>query len=211
MNLDIAYLEALEKEIAGLPPVHRIAFAASCCERLLPNYSAFAREEGWGNPFVLRAALDEVWQILLGQPADAAKIDLLRENCKNAILHDEEVFNSHHNYEAQLAAIAISNTLEACLDPAPKVVVKVIEGAVDTISEFIRIEKENADPRWTDKPFEEQNKEIADHPFTVKEIAKQSEDLRKLKEIEILDRDFLECLRTSSSSYNDGKSLIDLS
>ena len=208
MNLDVAYLEALEQELAELPPLHRVAFAASCCERLLPNYSAFAREEGWGEPSALRTALDEVWQILNGKPADASRIGPLREDCMNAILHDEEVFNSRHNYEAQLAAIAISNALEACLAPTPKLVVKVAEGIVDTVTEFIRIEKEIADPSWPEKPYEEQQEEIARHPFTIREIAKQREDLQRLKEIETLDRDFLEWLRTSFD--NEGRSTIDL-
>jgi uncharacterized protein len=39
-------------------------------------------------------------------------------------------------------------------------------------------------------------------------MAKQSEDLQRLKQAEELDRDFVEWLRTSFD--NDGKSLIDL-
>lgn len=64
MNLNFYEFDALEKELEGLPPLHRVAFAASCCERLLPNYNAFYFLENWGDPSVLRTALNEVWQIL---------------------------------------------------------------------------------------------------------------------------------------------------
>ncbi|MEZ2250370.1 hypothetical protein [Microcoleus sp.] len=50
---------------------------------------------------------------------------------------------------------------------------------------------------------------MASHPFAVREMAKEAEDLQRLKETETLTRDFLEWLRTSS--HNNGKSLIDLS
>ncbi|MGE5658460.1 MAG: DUF416 family protein [Actinomycetota bacterium] len=50
--------------------------------------------------------------------------------------------------------------------------------------------------------------ELANHPLTIRERTKQNEDLRCLKEIETLDRDFLEWLRTSFD--NAGRSLIDL-
>jgi uncharacterized protein YjaG (DUF416 family) len=212
MNLDIFDLEAVEKELTRLPPLHRVAFAASCCERLLPNYSAFAREEGWGNPAVLRTALDEVWQILQGKPADAARIGQLREDCIHAMKYDEydeEILKSEYNYEAEQAAIAIYNALEACLDPTPQLAVEVARCVVNTVDEFIRALKEIANPSWYKKPYEEQEEEIAHHPFIIREIAKQREDLQRLKEVETLDRDFLEWLRTSFD--NEGRSAIDLS
>ncbi len=55
----------------------------------------------------------------------------------------------------------------------------------------------------------EHKKEIASHPFVVREKAKQNEDFQQLKEVETLDRDFLEWLCTSFD--NGGKSLLDLS
>ncbi len=85
MNLNLYSFDALEKEIEGLPPLHQVAFAASCCERLLPNYNVFSRLESWGNPSVLRTSLDEVWQILQGKQVDAATIRQLVEDCADVI------------------------------------------------------------------------------------------------------------------------------
>lgn len=44
-NFDWFRLNALKRELEELLPSHRIAFAASICERLLPNYNIFAEEE----------------------------------------------------------------------------------------------------------------------------------------------------------------------
>ena len=64
MNLHFFDLDTLEKELKKLPHLHRVAFATSICERMLPIYNAFCRMENWGDPSVLRKALDEIWQIL---------------------------------------------------------------------------------------------------------------------------------------------------
>ncbi|HEY9666133.1 MAG TPA: DUF416 family protein [Coleofasciculaceae cyanobacterium] len=45
MHLHFYDLEALEEEVKALPPLHRVAFVASICERMLPNYNAFSRTE----------------------------------------------------------------------------------------------------------------------------------------------------------------------
>jgi len=210
MSLYFQRLLSLKQDLEKISPLHRVALAASCCERLLPNYYVFAREEGQGNPSIPREALDEVWQILNGKPIDTETIRQLEENKNYALIPDEEVFNSQYNYEAQLAAIAIFNTLEACLiSPNLQMIMSVLEGTGDTISEFLRVEKQINDPNWLNKSAEEQDQEIDNHPFTIREIAKQREDLQRLKEIETLNREFLDWLRTSSD--NGGRSLIDIS
>lgn len=85
----------------------------------------------------------------------------------------------------------------------------VVKDARYTIEDFLTCEKETANPNWGRRPLEEQRREIASHPFAVREMAKQTEDLQRLKNAEILDEELLLWLRTSSS--NNGKSLIDLS
>lgn len=200
MNLRFYDFETLEKELEGLPALHRIAFAAACCERLLPNYNAFAREESWGAPSIFRYALNEVWQILQGKPVDVATIRQLRDACDSddIIPHSDDF--SGYVAEAQEAAIAIYTTLDACIEPTPERIVKVAECVAFTIEFFID---------W-DVPteIEECIETIACHPFTVREMAKQNEDLQKLKDTKELNQDLLEWLRTSFN--NDGRSLIDL-
>jgi uncharacterized protein YjaG (DUF416 family) len=54
----------LRQALSQLPPRNKVAFAASCCERLLPNYYAFTLAEKWGDFELLRHALDQVWLFL---------------------------------------------------------------------------------------------------------------------------------------------------
>ena len=200
----------MEQELAGLPPLHRVAFAASLCERLLPNYSAFARDGGWGDPSILRVALDEVWQILQGKPLDELKIHQLMEDCSNIYPSGDDSYDSHYLPEAEAAVIAITNTLYLCLDPTPERTIGVAMQAQETLFSFINLLVSLKDPlSWDKKTLAEQRKEVVIHPFTVREMTKQSEDLQQLKETGTLDRNFLEWLRTSFD--NGGKSLIDLS
>ncbi|MDF5725293.1 MAG: DUF416 family protein [Rhizonema sp. PD37] len=204
MNLHLYEFDALEKELEKLPTLHRIAFAASCCERLLPNYNAFSRQENWGDPSVLRIALDEVWQILQAKPVDAALIRKLIEDCEG-VIPDSDDFGGLSDMEAQEAAIAICNTLEACLDPTPQQIIKVANCVTDSIDAFLDESFNVSESKVELKKLVEA---IASHPMAVREMAKQSEDLQRLKQAEKLDRDFVEWLRTSFD--NDGKSLIDL-
>jgi uncharacterized protein len=136
MNLRFYDFETLEKELEGLPGLHRIAFAAACCERLLPNYNVFAREESWGAPSIFRNALNEIWQILQGKPVDVATIQQLRNACDSddIIPHSDDF--SGYVAEAQEAAIAIYTTLDACIEPTLERIVKVAECVAFTIEYF---------------------------------------------------------------------------
>jgi Protein of unknown function (DUF416) len=54
---DWAFLPGrVRAELRGLSEQHLIAFAASICERLLPNYVAWSTLVGWGDPAPPRAA-----------------------------------------------------------------------------------------------------------------------------------------------------------
>lgn len=207
MNLDLYQFDALEKELEGLPPLHRIAFAASCCERLLPNYNAFSRRGNWGDPSMLRTALNEVWQILQGKLVDVIIIHQLIKSCEDAIPDSDDFISPNliYDVEAQEAGIAVCVTLEACLSPTPQQIIRVASCVTNTIDAFVPVIDKSFDNSWS---LKKQYETIANHPLAVREMAKQSEDLHRLKQLEKLEPDFLEWLRTSCN--NDGKSLIDI-
>jgi uncharacterized protein YjaG (DUF416 family) len=211
MNLHFFDLEALKQELKELPPLHRVAFAASICERLLPNYNAFSRMENWGDPSVPRKALDEVWQILEGKPADVAKVRQLREDCgrENVCPDSDEFYDSYYVFEAQEALLALRATLLAYLDSDLQNIIWVVQGArFNTIELFIRARDESFNAsQYKDRKNELEA--IANHPLAVREMAKENEDLQRLKDTETLDSDFLEWLRTSFN--NGGRSTIDVS
>ncbi len=206
-DLSFKNLDVLTKELERLPPLHRVAFAASICERLLPNYTAFYKEKNWGNPTTLRASLDEVWQILEGKPVDAEVIHQLVADCEDAI--PDADYGGPYVYPAQQTTLATRLTLEACLTPTPECVAKVANCASDILFEWFFAEKDEVDPSWCDeKSLDEQMEDVASHPFGIRELTKEIEDLQRLKNVETLNHTFLEWLRTSYN--NNGKSLIDL-
>jgi uncharacterized protein YjaG (DUF416 family) len=209
MNLKLYEFDVLETELTRLPPAHRLAFAAACCERLLPNYSLVKQEDGWGDFSILRNALNKVWFVIQGQPANEEQIHQLLQVCNEVVPSADEVTGSQYDVEAQEAASAICFTLEACLDHTPKNIIKVAKSVMNTIDGYLSAMKDVEDPHWGDeKSLEEQKEEFAKHPFAIREITKQTEDLQSLKKVAKLDADFVQWFRTSFD--NQGKSLIDL-
>ena len=48
------------------------------CERLLPNYKAFARKANWDTFPILRKILDEIWFIIDGKPINSDELSQLK-------------------------------------------------------------------------------------------------------------------------------------
>jgi uncharacterized protein len=209
MNRHFFEFDTLEKELEDLPSFHRVAFAAACCERMLPNYSAFCRMYDFGDATIPRKALDEVWEILQGKPVDPVKIDELIEECVREDVAPDSLDFGGASYKAIQVLEAICKTLTACLEPSTGEIVTVAERARSIIEFYVACEDESWNLTWEKDGKEKYLEAMASHPFAVIEMAKEAEDLQRLKEIETLNRDFLEWLRTSS--HNNGKSLIDLS
>jgi uncharacterized protein YjaG (DUF416 family) len=55
--------------LSAEPKAAQAAFAAASAERLQPLYVWFHEVSGQGDPATLRAALDAVWDLVLGLPA----------------------------------------------------------------------------------------------------------------------------------------------
>ncbi|MEG3930438.1 DUF416 family protein [Microcoleus sp. T3_B1] len=201
--------DTLEQELEKLPVFHRLAFAAACCERMLPNYNAFCRMYDFGDPSVLRNALDEVWQILQGKPIDELRIERLINNCGSDNIAPDSLDFGGDSYKSLQLIDAICTTLRACSEAATREIVRIVEYARNTIEFYVACEDEFFNVSREQDGREKFIAAIACHPFAVREMAKETEDLQRLKETETLDKDFLEWLRTSS--HNNGKSLIDLS
>ncbi len=210
MTLQFYNLDSLKEELKQLPHLHRVAFAASICERMLPMYKIFSQIENWGRPSVLRESLDEVWLILQGKPIDSSKLHQWMEDylCEDVCPHVEEYNfdNLDYLYEAFFTVSALDCTLTALLTSDLKHIIAVVNLArFETIERFIT-ERDNLVE--ADNPQDEMEL-IANHPLAIQEIVKEMEALQKLKNADKLEPELLEWLRTTS--HNNGKSLIDLS
>lgn len=208
MNMHFFEFDTLEQELEKLHVFHRVAFAAACCERILPNYNAFCRMYDFGDPSVLRNALDEVWEILQGKQIDELRIEQLINNCGSDNIAPDSLDFGSDSYKSIQVLDAICKTLRACGEPTTRKILTVVEHARNTIEFCVAWEDESFNISWENDGEEKFTEAIACHPLAVQEMAKEAEDLQRLKETETLDRDFLEGLRTSFN--NDGKSSLDL-
>lgn len=185
--------ESLERELDNLPRTHRVAFGAACCERLLPNYAAFAREVQWGDLGTLRAAVDYVWSVLNGARADRAEIDRFIERC-DAVIPDTEDFDTSWVSAALDAGTAVVETLRALIDGHSKRLVDIASFCRDTVDMYIQERDQldyNRDPLFETK--------IADDPLMKRELARQSAILSQLAKNPVLDAAFLRRLRDESA------------
>jgi uncharacterized protein len=210
IHLNFFDYESLEKELKKLHLFHQIAFAAACCERMLPNYNYFCRLENFGNPDFPRAVLNEIWQNLeQGTSVDTSRAQSLIDEFDNDdIFPDDLDYGGQYCYEAQEALLGIINVLGAFTDFKVDLISSVARHARNTIEVSIP-DQESFNVNRERDGKEKFRKAIANHPWTVRELAKETEDLQRLKQAQTLDRELLEWLRTSFN--NDGKSLIDLS
>jgi hypothetical protein len=190
-----------ERQLDGLSKHHRIAFAASCVERLLPNYTAFSRMEQWGDADLLHESLEKIWAYVQGGALSEMQFDELIEECEK-IVPDTEDFSSRYTSAALDAANAVIETLSCCKDGSSHRAAEVASFARDTVDMFIQ-QREETNPVDADLEMN-----ILEHPLMKREIKKQEDDLSELKNQTELTPDFVRRLRSSWS--NMGLSNIDV-
>lgn len=165
---------ALTRELLSLRPKHQIAFAASCCERLLPNYYAFAYLEKWGDVSILREALDEIWRYVEVGNVDTVRFEHLLHLCIDQV-PDTESFSGQWTSAALDASASIYETLHCCIDENVEHVVTIASLARDTVDMYIQM-RDSLD--YSNPTFE---KTISDDPLMVEELEAQYNDLKYLR------------------------------
>ena len=184
--------DSLGRELDQLPRAHRVAFAAACCERLLPNYAAFAHEVQWGEPDTLRGAVDHIWSVLAGSHLDRAEIERLIEQC-DSVIPDTEDFDTISVSSALDAGAAVVGTLRSLLDGDTRHIVEVASYCRDTVHMYIQ-DRDDLDDK--DSSFD---MKIERDPLMRRELARQSAVLSELAGNPVLDGTFLRRLRDESA------------
>lgn len=189
MEMEAAFSEKRTLEaLCKLERYQQLAFGASCCERMLPNYERFAREVGWRDARPLRSALDAAWDACTSQRLPEAGLRELLSQCEDCA-PDSESFTSLYTSSAQDAVFAICSLLDFLIDGDVSRVVSIPRFSTDS-ADLIVQEREAMDPR---DPLRESK--ILEHPLMQQELARQRRDLEDASRIPRDDRAALLALR----------------
>jgi uncharacterized protein YjaG (DUF416 family) len=164
----------LVARLARLPSKLRVAFAALCAERQLPNYIRFSERSGWGNPNILKEALESIWQDIQGQPLTKAQLETILERCMASIPSDEQDTTKEPAY-AQDAAASVAYAIRARLADDPQEAAWAARGAYEAVDYFLtsQIDSTTIEP--------EHLRFALSHPLTQAELRRQQADLKDLE------------------------------
>ncbi len=143
------------------------AFAYLTCVRLYPNYVYFSLNYGFGNPSILREAIEYIYDNLFEQNTDKNKIQAIVQKVEENT-PDTGDFSVIFVSSALDACTAILDSLDFLIHKDFSKIQSISTYGTDTVDMYIQ-ELENLDFN-TDKDF--QNK-IDNHPLMKKEIAIQ--------------------------------------
>jgi uncharacterized protein YjaG (DUF416 family) len=181
-------LESLSKQ-------SRICFAASCCERLIPNYRAFWKLEKWGDANRLDNTVDLIWAHLEGQEFSSQQINELMALLET-IGPDTEDFISLWTGPAVDAVGAVISTLQCCIDGDATHAVAVGWLAVESVYHYLSVVNDpELDVHQADPSFE---RFVLEAPLMNAELQKQLQDLALLESINELSNQILRHVRISS-------------
>jgi len=186
------HLQSLDK----LSSKYRTVFAASCCERLIPNYVAFSIMDNWGPPDVLENALEFVWVSLQVPRLDAQHVRALIQACQK-IIPDTEDFTSLFSGAALNAAAAVCYTLMCLEDGKLEHAVYAGRLAIETIESYLHtVNKPSLAVSFHDPTFSEW---LDQAPLFISEMDLQRKTIQSLQSYPALDKAFLDAIRRSSS------------
>lgn len=202
MGLPAFSSENLTRKLSKLGRLHQLAFGASCCERLLPNYVAFREDTGWGDLGPIRTALDKTWKHLFGGSLTSERTRDLIESCEQVTPASDD-FESLYVTAAQDACFAVCSLLDYVLDVGTDKIVRAATYATDSVDLYVQ----ESEGLLSSDPSLEQK--ILNHPLMQRELEKQDQDISTLSKRPFLDIEFLEEFRASWD--NRGKSNLNLS
>lgn len=194
-------IETITK-LKGLNFTKQLAFAYLTCERLYPNYVYFSDNFHFGNPQVLREAIDLLCSNIF-EPIPDKNTIRFQKKALNKNIPDTENFSTIFVSLALDACTAISDSLDFLFDKDFSRIQNIFTYATDTVSAYIQ-EIDNFNYN-TDKNFQQK---IESHPLMQREIMIQSGIISFLNSGKSFDYEDLQTLLTLQE--NNNKSNVDL-
>ena len=161
-------IEQIRARIGQLEDGQRLAFGLLCCERLLPNFSRFSVQTGFGDSAVLRKAMDDLWNSL--PPSSIPVLTDSRLACELQA-PDSKDFETPLASAAMDAAVAVSLLFSVSDAEDAEAVMQIIQLSRDTVEMYCDT---ICDLRPGDSDREAK---IQNHPLVIAELEQQSRDL----------------------------------
>ena len=194
---------ALKSRLKKLDSKKQLAFGVLCCERMLPNYSVFQRDTGYGDTISVRKALNFLWTHLQQTSSlGALDIKMAIELCES-VIPDSEDFTSLYVTSAQDVCFAVCSLLDFLLENDVNKILQTAVYATDSIDLYVQ-EIEGMDPN--DPQLEQK---ILLHYLMQLELAKQKEDIEAIELAPAINHEFLMMRKVANS--NNGKSNLGIS
>lgn len=163
------------QETAQLPtgPWGRLAFAASCAERLLPFYICYAkRQDVDSTPYF--TALDYIWNCLDAMKWDENEARRLSLECERTLPNEDDTSKAGCPYAGDAAA-AILYCLRFMLSGDQQETIYAARRTYEVADNFVMTR-----PAYNiDSPDDELK--ILHHPIVQNELSRQLRDLRELQ------------------------------
>ncbi|MDP4151298.1 MAG: DUF416 family protein [Bacteroidota bacterium] len=165
-------------QLKDLDSTKQMTFAYLTCERLYPNYVNFSRQYNFGDPEILKDALDRIYRYLLYKEIDKEKLILLIKEVEENTPEPGD-FDSILASSALDACTAIIESLNSLVNDQPPQLDNISVIATDTVSMYIH-DRDNLDYN-TDTNF---HQKINNDPLMLKEISTQKGIISYLSKID---------------------------
>jgi hypothetical protein len=175
-------------DLKAMEFIKQAAFAYLTCERLYPDYVYFSENYGFGDPGVLREAIDQLYQSIFAKTIDPIYINSLIKQI-DANTPDTEDYGIIFGSLALDTCSAIHESLNFLMDKKASRLESISTSATDGID--MRIQQEENLDYNTNKDFQQR---INTHSLMKKEISVQLGIIRYLKNIQSLDSGDLQTL-----------------
>ena len=187
----------LEKKLRTLPQWKQAAFALAACERLFPLFVTFSRSTSWGDPDVLRRALDLAWDSLSrnGHPNQLQRAASEAE----AQAPDTEDFSSEYTSAALDAALSTGNLMRLLERFEPNLVLEIAQAAFDTAYLLASVNP------CASVVTPAGHQEILTTPIVQDELAAQTSDIELLASLQGDFEGNSAGLRAQWKSYSEGR------
>jgi uncharacterized protein YjaG (DUF416 family) len=162
-------------QLRRLPNQLRVAFAAACAERQLPNYISFSKVTGTGNPNLLTRILFRIWEDIEG--SSASDYDLHKElNSCMSLLPNDEADSPEQQAYANDAVASVAYTIRARLTDDCREALWAARRAYEALDRYVIAQ---LNPIIVEPDAENR---IVAHPLIQAELRRQRADLSELQQ-----------------------------